>query len=173
MIFTGIKRKSHQIFFNKKLNDFIQKFAKKNSEKIENVIVFVDDLEEVGELSKELCGKLKIKNNNLNFLIFQDKNDKQNEDIRLFTSRDFGWYGSVKSPHLKSFLTKRYDLLINYSKVENVYVNTLILQCNSGFRIGFPHLNNELYDLIIDCDLKNKNLINKEIQKYLTILNKL
>ena len=93
MIFTGIKRKSHQIFFNKKLNDFIQKFAKKNSEKIENVIVFVDDLEEVSELSKELCGKLKIKNNNLNFLSFQDKNDRQNEDIRLFTSRDFGWYG--------------------------------------------------------------------------------
>ena len=173
MIFTGIKRKSHQIFFNKRLNDFILKSAKKDSKKIERVLVFIEDLDVVGDLTKDLLKKLKVKKHDLNFLVFQDKIDKLNEDKHLFTPKDFGWYGKVKSPQLKAVLTNKYDLLINYCKVENVYVNTLLLQCNSGFRIGFPHLNSELYDLIIDCDLNNKNLVNNEIQKYLTILNKL
>ncbi len=64
-------------------------------------------------------------------------------------------------------------MLINYSKVENLYSNLLILQSKTAFKVGFSYQNNELYELMIDCKSGDYGTFNAELEKYLTILNKI
>ena len=43
MIFTGIKRKSNQLFFNKKAKEFVENNSKQVSAKIKSVIILADE----------------------------------------------------------------------------------------------------------------------------------
>lgn len=173
MIFTGFKRKSNQIFFNIKLPELLQKSVVVSSEKIKHVLVFLDDISEKDMLLNELLMVFNIAERDIKLVIFQQKISKEQISEAIITPKDFGWYGKINSEKLKSILTKKYDLLINYSKVDNLYSNLLLLQCNTGFKVGFAHLDNRLYDLIIDCESNDVKLFNKELKKYLTILNKI
>ena len=42
MIFTGIKRKSNQLFFNKKIKELVEVTSESSSKKIKNVLIFSD-----------------------------------------------------------------------------------------------------------------------------------
>lgn len=173
MIFTGIKRKSNQLFFNKRVKEFVEKRGDQNSNRINNAIVLLDENCDKGKLVKELRKELNIDKELITVLVFQHKNRKDEKKENTFSSKDFGWYGKIKSEELENILTKKYDLLINYSKIDNLYNNLLLLQCKSAFRVGFAHLDNRFYDLLIDCESSKTSLFNKELKKYLTILNKL
>ncbi len=50
MIFTGIKRKSNQLFFNKKVKEYVSSVSKNTSEKIKNVLVLLDDISKKEEV---------------------------------------------------------------------------------------------------------------------------
>ena len=173
MIFTGIKRKSNQIFFNKRLPELLNNINEVSSENINNVLVIADDISVKDGILANLIDDLKISENNIEFVIFQQKIPKENELSYLYSTKDFGWYGKVNSAGLKNILTKKYDLLINYSKVDNLYSNLLILQCKSEFKVGFANLDNRLYDLLIGCKPTEISLFNKELKKYLEILKKI
>ena len=103
-------------------------------------------------------------------MVFQKKRNNNNNVEGFYTPQDFGWNGIIKSDQLNKILTNKYDLLINYSKVENIYTNLLLLQCKIGFRAGFKHLDNRFYDLLIDCKSDDFKLFDKELLKYLKIL---
>ena len=44
MIFTGIKRKSNQLFFNKRVKELLADAAESTSEKIKKVLIVLDDI---------------------------------------------------------------------------------------------------------------------------------
>jgi len=173
MIFTGIKRKSNQLFFNKQLPNFLKKAHSSSSKKVKKVIVFIDAISEKPAIEDSLIKHLNLSKEDVELFIFQSNVSKENKIEGVFSSRDFGWYGKIKSEFLKSVLTNEYDLLINYSKVESLYNNLLILQCKSAFRAGFAHYDNRFYDLLIDCKSSEIELFNSELKKYLKILNKI
>ncbi|SDX53478.1 hypothetical protein SAMN05444411_106163 [Lutibacter oricola] len=173
MIFTGFKRKTNQIFFNKKLTEFVNETKEESSKKINNIIVIIDAINDEESIVKELSSLLKVDKSNITTVIAVNKKNKKAPIENSFSGADFGWRGKVKSDYLKNILTKKYDLLINYSKVDNLYVNLLILQCKSVFNAGFTHLNNELYQLLVDCEPDDYTVFNSELKKYLTILKKL
>ena len=173
MIFTGFKRKTNQIFFSKKLIELQKNKEVTSNNKVENVLVLLINTENQDEIISDLSVKLSLPSHKFNAVVFQPKKDKKNPIENAFYPTDFGWYGNIKSIFLKNVLTKKYDLLINYNKVDNIYINLLILQCKSDFNIGFANLNKALFQLLIDCDTDNYKLFNKELKKYLTILKKL
>ena len=173
MIFTGIKRKSNQIFFNKRLPELLNYVNEVSSKNVTNILVIADDISLKDSILANLIHVLKISEKNIEFVIFQQKISKENKLSTMYSSKDFGWYGKVNSEALKNILTKKYDLLINYSKVDNLYSNLLILQCKAGFKVGFSSLDNRLYDLLINCKPTEISLFNKELKKYLEILNKI
>ena len=173
MIFTGLKRNSNQLFFKRRLAELLKKSAKYPSQKITRILVFLDDFSDKKAINENLYKLLNMPEGKIEMLVFQAKIDK-NEDVGdNISSADFGWYGKINSEKLKIILTKKYDLLINYSKVDNIYLNLLILQCKAGFRVGFSHLDNRFYDLIIKCESSNFVLFNEEMKKYLQILKKI
>tara|TARA_R110001583_G_scaffold412_7_gene3919 strand:- start:23835 stop:24356 length:522 start_codon:yes stop_codon:yes gene_type:complete len=173
MIFTGFKRKSNQIYFNKKIADFLKKSIVASSEKIKHILVLVDDISEKDSIHKNLMALFNFNENNIDLVVFQQKTNKNQILEGLISPKDFGWYGKIKSDKLKTILTKKYDLLINYSKVDDLYSNLLLLQCKAGFKAGFAHLDGRFYDLTIDCEASDLAVFNKELKKYLTILNKI
>lgn len=172
MIFRGFKRKSNQIFLNKKFKNLLDNNLKNSSKKVEKILVFLDDVSKKTVVKKDLINLFKISENEIDIIVFQQKKSKINVDEDVFSPKDFGWFGKVKSPVLKDILTKKYDLLINYSKVENIYCNLLLLQSKTSLRVAFSHLNNQFYDLLIQCKPSEIKMFNNELKKYLTILNK-
>jgi len=173
MIFTGFKRKSNQLFFNKRLPNLLENLPNKTSEKIKKVLVILDDISEINNVKKNLSSTLKISEKDIDLVIFQKKTTKNQELEGLFSPKDIGWYGKIKSEELKNILTKKYDLLINYNKVDNLYANIVLLHSKAVFKAGFSHLDNRLYDLLIKCKPDEITLFNNELKKYLTILNKI
>lgn len=172
MIFTGLKRKSNQIFFNKQVKNFRKNFQTIPSKSIKKVVVFLDDSSKKSAIESNLQTLFNLSKGDVEILVFNKKGDKNNTDESIFTPKCFGWYGKINSDTLKSVLTKKYDLLINYSKVESLYNNLLVLQCKSVFNIGYAHLNKSFYDLLIYCEPSDYKLFNNEVEKYLKILNK-
>ena len=173
MIFTGFKRKGNQIFLNNRLVDLLKKSTAISSKKIKHVMVFLDAISEKDTIEKEVLALFNIAESDLEMVVFQQKTVNEENLEAVITPKDFGWYGKINSEKLKTILTKKYDLLINYSKVDNLYSNLLLLQCKIGFRAGFKHLDNRFYDLLIDCKTNNLELFNKELLKYLKILKKI
>jgi hypothetical protein len=173
MIFTGFKRKSVQLFFKKHLAEFLGNSRENNEGKVKNVLVFMDNISVKSEIINDLKSILNISENDIEILLFQKKIKKNKEDKNVFSPKDFGWDGKIKSERLSNILTNKYDLLINYSKVENIYSNLLILQSKTALNVGFSHLDKRFYDLIIRCDRSDIALFNKELKKYLAILKKI
>jgi hypothetical protein len=173
MIFTGFKRKSNQFFLKKQLPKLLENAFISSSDKVENVLVFLDDISKKEEIEHGLKKIVGLPEAKIKLLIFQRKKNKNNNFKGFYAPQDFGWNGNIKSDELNEILTNKYDLLINYSKVENIYTNLLLLQCKIAFRIGFAHFDKRFYDLLIDCDPFDIELYNKEIKKYLAILNKI
>jgi len=173
MIFTGFKRKSNQLFFNNRLTELLKNSIETSSHKITRILIFLDDFSNQELIRENLNELLNFHEGDIEFLVFQAKIKKNEVFDDGISPEDFGWYGKIKSEKLKNILTKKYDLLINYSKVDNIYFNLLLLQCNAGFRVGFSHLDNRFYDLIINCESTKFVLFNEEIKKYLQILNKI
>lgn len=173
MIFTGIKRKCNQLFFNKRIANLPSDPVEISSQKITKILVLLDEFADKLLIEENLYRLLNFSDENIEVLIFQSKIKKNKVSTDIFTPGDFGWFGKLKSHRLKKILTKKFDLLINYSKVDNIYINMLLLQCNAGFKVGFSHLDNRYYDLLINCESDNFELFNQEMKKYLQILKKL
>ena len=173
MIFRGFKRKTNQFFFNKQLPNFLKNCNEKGSGTVQKVLVLMDDDSIKPNILSDLKDLLELMENDIETISLQKIKSKNDTDENVFTAKDFGWYGKIKSKQLNNILTKKYDLLINYSKVENIYSNLLILQSKAAFKVGFSHFDNRLYDLMIEGENINIDLFNKELKKYLEILNKI
>ncbi|MHB1147111.1 MAG: DUF6913 domain-containing protein [Lutibacter sp.] len=170
MIFTGFKRKSNQIFFKKTLPSLLKNAHKSPFKELKKVIIFLDDTADKASIVSELTSILKITERDIKVVVFLRKLKNETVADDIITPKDFGWYGKIDSEKVKNILTNKYDLLINYSKVDNVYLNILILQCKAEFKVGFAHLDKRLYDLLIRCEADEIALFNEELKKYLVIL---
>jgi hypothetical protein len=173
MIFTALKRKSNQIFL-KKINSENKRFEQQNNTKqVKNVLVFLDDIKLNNEVERILIETFELPSTAFEFVVYQQKSSKNNIENHIITHRDFGWFGKLKSEKLKNILTNKYDLLINYNKIDQFYTNLLVLQSNASFKVGFAHLKSGLYDLTIQCNHNEIELFTKEVKKYLKILKKI
>ncbi|MDV7188495.1 hypothetical protein R3X25_14490 [Lutibacter sp. TH_r2] len=173
MIFTGFKRKTNQFFFKKKIKEFNLQNSDSTSNKVKSVLFFCDSEEKQVELIEQISEFLLVDKELIKPFVFLNKKVKNKKVENAIYPSDFGWFGNIKSEELSSCLTKKYDLLINYNKVDNLYANIVLLQCNSAFNVGFSYLNNKLYQLLISCEKGDFKCFNSELKKYLTILNKL
>lgn len=173
MIFTGFKRKTNQNFIKNHIKDFLKKQADNSKDKTKKVIIFVDEVSIITNLKKEIYKKLKISENQLEVIVYQQKASKNKIEYPTISPKNFGWYGKLKQEKFPFSLTKKYDLLINYSKIDHLYLNLLLLHMNIRFRIGFSHFDERFYDLLVNCEYQSISIFTNEIKKYLTILNKI
>lgn len=173
MISKGLKRYSNQLFLKRNGLKLLENSKFIDTGKTKSVLVFLDDIETEQDILSDLISILNVSKDKIELVSFQKRKQKSGEEIQLITSADFGWFGKIKSEELKLILTNKYDLLINYCKVDNLYTNLLLLQSKTAFKVGFAHLDNRLYDLLIKCSASDIPLFNAELKKYLRILKKI
>ncbi len=171
MFFNKFKEKVHYFFVKKNKDPHRYKGTKKEST-IQSILVIIDDFDTKDLVEKELKQFFR-RTISLEIVTFKKEIKDKKERLEYITPHDFSWSGGVSDKLKETVLTKKYDLLINYCKVDYVYIKALLLQCHFDLAISFAHLNNEPYDIQINCDTDNVKLFTDEVKKYLKILNKI
>ena len=173
MIFTGFKYKSNQIFFKKNVEKLIETNRFQSEDKIKSVLFITDDEYTIDEVKDTLPKVLGLDNKNVDYILFQSRKSRGLAHYNVVSPGDFGWNGKIKADAVNAITKKKYDVIINYSRMDIVYINILLLQTKTTLRIGLSHLDKSIYDLMINCEPNNISVINSEIKKYLIALNKL
>lgn len=173
MFFKRLKERTHH-FFVKKSKRLHQQISTSNkNDTIHNLLVITDDFSKKEAIKKELQLIFNPSKYNIEIVIFQYKKSKKKECNNCIYPSDFGWLGGILFEKSNKILTKKHDLLINYCKIDYIYINTLLLHCKIAFKVGFSQINNPSYDLLINCDTNDIALFTNELNKYLSVLNKL
>lgn len=172
MSFAGLKKKTTQKSYEKLLKN-IRKSDTVIPNKITSVGILADSrLFGSYDISRNLSQKLGIESRHFEIIIFENlKDDFVAQHYNTFTEKDFGMYGKVKAQNVQDFINTNYDLLINFSNQNNVYLNLVALQSKAKFKVGFANddLTN-LYDFMINVENNKIDIFTDELAKYLQIL---
>ena len=169
MILKSLKRRSNQIFLKNNYDSFIKNSQKQAPAQLNSVLLITDHTENSEQILSYLRADLDISASNITHLVFSE-NKVKNDPEHILCEKDFGWYGKVDEGFLKKVLTNKYDLLINQSKIENLYTDLLVLQVKADLKVGFGLEQSANYDLLIQVQNSETALFTSELKKYLEIL---
>ena len=164
-----IAKKIERLLKNKDKNNSLQV-----SKNITSVGIIVDensnfDFEKLKILQREIASGSK----NFSVLTYKATEDNFNEFRGVsITEKDFSWSGKLLSKDITSFLDKPFDMLIDYTKADVIFKMYLVVQSKAKFKVGFANVDDRIYDLMIAVE-NDITIFNKELIKYLKILNKL
>lgn len=168
---SKLKQKSiHKVF-----DKLIRKTGIKHqdSNKIKKVAIVLDNESLINIVLANLTNKLPFKKDQITVFTYREYSKKQEESPDFFTENDFGFKASLKSDNLKNFVKNDYDLLINYTKSSNIFTNMVTLLSQAKLKAGFANIDDRLFDIVVSDEAFNEAILNQELKKYLTILNKI
>ncbi|AEH02805.1 hypothetical protein [Lacinutrix sp. 5H-3-7-4] len=172
MILKGFKEKSNQNYINKTLNNRVVNSSDSKIKSV-GVIINIDEMIDY-KWFDSLFKTLKIESSNCEIIAFtKEKTIEENNFFNSFNKNSIGWKGNIKNESLKSFLSKEYDILISYYLEASMHLKLLTVKSKANFKVGILHEDERLNDLIIKTPVKAYNTFEKELLKYLTILNKI
>ena len=102
---------------------------------------------------------------------FYDKNSPYSTPV--FSDKDLGWNGNIENSYALEFLSREYDLLINYYKEKNLLIEIMSIKAKARFRVGFKDVDHQYNDLIMDAPLEDFETFRSELKKYLGVLNEI
>jgi len=102
---------------------------------------------------------------------FYDKNSPYSTPV--FSDKDLGWNGTIENSYVLEFLSREYDMLVNYYTEENLLLQLMSVQTKARVRVGFKEVDAKYNDLILDTSIKDFNTFKQELKKYLKVLNEL
>lgn len=102
---------------------------------------------------------------------FYDKNSPYATPV--FSDKDLGWNGEIENSYVHEFLSRDYDLLVNYYNEDNLLLNLMSVKVKARLKVGFKEVGPEYNDLILDTPFKDFQLFKKELKKYLGILKEI
>jgi hypothetical protein len=102
---------------------------------------------------------------------FYDKNSPYATPV--FSDKDLGWGGNIENSYVLEFLSREYDLLVNYYTDENLLLKLMSVKTKARVRVGFKEVDQRLNDLIIDNPIADFKTFKKELKKYLLVLNEI
>jgi len=168
---STLKSKSIQ----KEYDKLIAKQGKKShkSSQVKKVAILLDNETLVNVVLANLANNFPFKKEDVAVLVFREYSKKDEPSPQFFTEKDLGFKASLKSDNLKDFVKNDYDLLINYTKTSNLLTNVITLLSQADLKAGFAEIDNRLYDIVVSDEGFNEAVLNQELKKYLTILNKI
>ena len=172
MILKGFKENSIKKYLNSLLNT---RQILLNEKKIISlgVILNVDEFDDF-ETFRRLATAIGVRPNKIKIIAFTSskKADMNSWDV-CFNPKDFGWYGKIKNDELQEFLETPFDALISYYTQDVLELKLMTGASQAKFKIGILQSDNRLNDLIIKTNLKQFQVFQKEVIKYLNIFNKI
>ena len=115
-----------------------------------------------------------IAERNIEILIYKEKVKKNREcSYPSFSAKDLNWDGSIQSQAANEFISKQFDLLINYYELDKAALLVVSHQSKAKFTVGFSTIDKQLNDLVIKATADDHVVFTNELFKYLKILNKI
>jgi hypothetical protein len=107
----------------------------------------------------------------MGYRAFYDKNSPYSTPV--FSDKDLGWGGAVENSYALEFLTKEYDLLLNYYTADTLIMKLMTVKTKARIKVGFAEQDASLNDLIIQSPMPDFNTFKTELKKYLQVMNEL
>lgn len=81
----------------------------------------------------------------------------------FFCNKDLNWFGRPIKVQITDYISREFDMLIDFTHDENEPVKTILSLSNARFITGSNPTNYEFYDLFIDTDetLSHRALVNQ------------
>lgn len=102
---------------------------------------------------------------------YYDKNSPYATPV--FSDKDLGWKGVIENSYALEFLSRDYDMLVNYYNKENLLLQLLTIQTKARVKVGFGEIDEAYNDLILNAPIADFKTFKKELKKYLTVLNEI
>ena len=136
-------------------------------------IVDLDNFEKP-ELFYEFVEEYKLRPNAVKIIGYKSYYDKNSPySTPVFSDKDVGWKGEIHNSYALEFLSREYDLLVNYYNKENLLLQLMTVKTKARVKVGFKEVDQNLNDLILDSPIKDFKTFKLELKKYLRVLNEI
>lgn len=172
MFLKRFREKSNQKYINNILNSGTRNVHNRKAESV-GVVLNFDEFNDYDRLRKMLK-EIGFKDNKVKFISFiDDEKNKPNSWDAFFNPKDFGWKGKIENTELQEFIEAPFDVLISYYNEECLELNMVTALSGANLKVGINNNDPRLYDLIINIRTEYLDVFQKEIVKYLKVLNKI
>nr|WP_321412429.1 hypothetical protein [uncultured Allomuricauda sp.] len=136
-------------------------------------IVDVDNFPKA-EAFYELIEEFSLRPNAIKIIGYKREFDKSSPyAIQMFSDRDLGWKGQIENSYVLEFLSREYDMLINYYEEDNLMMKLLSVKTPARLKVGLGAQDPNINDLILNTRLSDFTLFKSELKKYLKILKEI
>ncbi len=176
-MFKGIKDKFKYKSGVKFLREELKKpFPEvKRAKGIKSVACLVDlDKFENANLFHEFVDEFSLRPNAVKIIAYKSYYDKNSPySTPVFSDKDLGWNGTIENSYVLEFLSREYDLLVNYYTEENLLLQLMSVKTRARVRVGFIEVDEQYNDLIIASPMNDFKTFKQELKKYLRVLNEI
>lgn len=124
------------------------------------------------EAFENLANVLNLLNKDVKIIYYIEENiNLPTLEQCTFTPKDFNWKGLMTKPAILEFLDREYDVFICYSSADSVFIDFIVSQAKAALKVGLDGANAALFDLIFKINTNQYALFEKELAKYLQIIN--
>lgn len=137
------------------------------------VIVDMDKFDKT-ELFYEFVEDFKLRPNGVKIIGYKSYYDKNSPYATpVFSDKDLGWNGAIENSYALEFLSREYDLLVNYYTQENLLLQLMTIKTKARLNVGFPEVDRIYNDIIVETPIKDFKIFKQELRKYLGVLNEI
>ncbi|WP_158979384.1 hypothetical protein [Cellulophaga sp. L1A9] len=168
-----LKQKSARKYVKQLLSSPIANAKKGHGIASVGCIVDLDKFEDVN-LFYQLVDEFKLRPNSVKIIGYKSFYDKNSPYATpVFSDKDLGWNGAIENGYALEFLSREYDVLLNYYSDEQLLLQLMTLKTKARIRVGFDTVDHKLNDLILQTPLSDFGLFQKELKKYLKIFKEI
>jgi len=136
-------------------------------------IVDVDSFQKA-EAFYELIEEFSLRPNAIKIIGYKREFDKNSPYvIQMFSDKDLGWKGQIENSYVLEFLSREYDMLINYYEDDNLMMKLLSVKTLARLKVGLAAQDPNINDLILNTPLSDFKLFKSELKKYLKVLKEI
>ncbi|GAB5474328.1 MAG: hypothetical protein Mars2KO_24270 [Maribacter sp.] len=176
-MFKGIKDKFKYKSGLKFLKDQLkQPFPEVKRKKGITAIACLVDLDsfENANLFYEFVDEFSLRPNAVKIIGYKNYYDKNSPYATpVFSDKDLGWNGAIENSYVLEFLSREYDLLVNYYTVDNLLLQLMSVKTRARVRVGFMEVDEQYNDLILATPMNDFKTFKQELKKYLRVLNEI
>jgi len=145
------------------------------SKGITSVGVIVDlDKFDNAELFYEFIEEFNLRPNAVKIIGYKSYYDKNSPYATpVFSDKDLGWNGDIENSYALEFLSREYDLLVNYYDQQNLMLQLMTIKTKARINVGFAEVDATYNDLILEASIKDFTTFKKELKKYLKVFNEI
>jgi len=126
------------------------------------------------ELFFEFVDEYKLRPNAVKIIGYKNYYDKNSPySTPVFSDKDLGWKGAIENSYALEFLSRDYDLLVNYYNEDNLLLQLMTVKTKARVKVGFKEVDQNLNDLILEMPIKDFKTFKMELKKYLKVLNEI